>query len=252
MFYQTINALMIRADKPDADRQDLRANCYECISTVVEAGSKTDEPILLAFLDNCIQRVNASLSRPTTTPEEREYQFTMQEKLIAMINAILMKLGEEAKRAADHVAAMAVQIISTKGHRAVLEALMVVSTLATCVCGTDFQRYMPALYPLLVSAMRNHAEHKTCEFAVVAMGDIARALSDSFAPAAPEVIDILKGILVNAEIMRSVKPPALSAFSDITLAIGPKIEPFLPIILTIVSSAARTAIPVSFSRARAD
>lgn len=244
IYYATINALMVRADKPDADENELRSDCYDCITTVIEAGSEADQPILLAFLDNCLQRMAASLSKQFADAGEKEREGQLQESIMSMVNEIMLKVQERAKPAADNVAAIIVRILAEHG-RASAEALMTLCTMCQTFEASDFKRYMPSIYPLLRDAMRNHSDYNTCKFAIIAMGDVARVLQKDFAPVAAEVVDILKGILVNQEIMRSVKPPALSGFADIALAIGTAIEPYLPTMLLIVSSAAKTPIPVS-------
>jgi importin subunit beta-1 len=258
LFYHVINALMLRADKPDWFEHDLRGDCYLCITSVIEAAGEEDEAILIAFLSNCLQRLDAScakthaaqvaaaggagaLAAGALSQEERAQEVALQEKVCEMINEMMTQVKEKAAPGADQVAAIMVRIVQAKAG-AEAEAILCLATL-TLVVGEAYERYMPVVYPLLLDAMRNTDEHATCKYAIMAISDLARALGPRFEPVAGEVVDVLKGILQKQDVMRSLKPPALASFADIAIALGPRIEDYLVNILAIVKSAAKTDIP---------
>ena len=260
LFYHVINALMLRADKPDWFEHDLRGDCYLCITSVIEAAGEDDEAILIAFLSNCLQRLDASCTKThaalaaaaaaggagahapgALSAEERAQEVALQEKICEMINEMMTQVKEKAAPAADQVASIMVRIAQAKAG-AEAEAILCLATL-TLVVGEAYERYMPVVYPLLLAAMRNTDEHATCKYAIMAVSDVARALGARFEPVAGEVVDVLKGILQKQDVMRSLKPPALASFADIAIALGPRIEDYLVNILAIVKSAAKTDIP---------
>ena len=260
LFYHVINALMLRADKPDWYEHDLRGDCYLCITSVIEAAAEDDEAVLIAFLSNCLQRLDASCTKThaslaaqqagagagaeaagVLSLEERAQEVALQEKVCVMVNEMMQQVKEKAAPAADQVASIMVRIVQAKcGAEA--EATMCLATL-TLVVGASYERYMPVVYPLLIAAMKNTDEHDTCKYAIMAVSDVARALGARFEPVAGEVVDVLKGILQKQDVMRSLKPPALAAFADVAIALGPRIEEYLINILAIVKSAAKTDIP---------
>ena len=251
LFYHVINALMTRSDKPDWYVHDVRVNCYMCITSVIEAAGADDETVLIAFLNNCLLRLNTSVQKtlaPAAAPgasalttEERLHEVALQEKLCSMINEIFLQVRDAAKPAADAVASIMTRIVSARAG-AEQEAILCLSTLGLVV-ESEYERYMPIVYPLLRDAMLRSEDHATAKYAVMAISDVARALGERFMPVAGEVVDILKGILVNQEVMRALKPPALSAFADIALALGPKVEDYMVNMLVIIKSAAKTDIP---------
>ncbi len=242
-FYPVINALMLRADAVDADQHELRQECYEAISTVIEAAAQKDKGILLAFLDNCIQRISESLGRPAATIAARDYEYTMQEKLIGMMNSILTKLEEEAARVSDLIIAIVVQILQAPRHPATPEALMAACHLARHVVGDGFARYMPAMFPLLLAGMRGYQDAKTCERSIMATADIALAMGTAFLPSAADVLDILHALLLDDKVVRALKPPAIDALGDIALSVGAAIEPRLPLFLFTIYTAAKQPVP---------
>ena len=252
LFYHVINALMSRADKPDWYEQELRVDCYLCITTVIEAASESDEVVLLAFLANCLQRLEASCVKTNAgvggaapaaplSQEERQHEVTLQEKLCSMINEMMLQVEDKASGAADHVAQVMVRIVQAKTG-AEAEAIQCLATLGLVVRET-YERYMPSVYPLLLAAMQNTDDHVTAKFAIMAISDVARALSARFEVVAGQVVDQLKIILMDQEVMRSLKPPALAAFADIAIALGPRIEDYMVNMLNIIKSAAKTDIP---------
>lgn len=242
VYYDLIDALMTRADNQDADQYELRTNCYSCISTIVEAAGTKEFPILLAFLKNCLERIEASLSKTPNTAEERDYEFSLQDKIIGMIGAIILRLENNCLEFADDVTAIIVHVLSERNHPATSQVLTTLSHLAHAT-GAGFSRYMEHVYPLLLAAMKNHSDTSTCERAVSAIGDIARVLTSDFLPVADEVLEVLRILLIDTNVMRSIKPPAFDAFAEISLAIGPNIEKYLPSFLMTIKSAAEQPIP---------
>jgi len=242
VYYDLIDALMTRADNQDADQFELRTNCYSCISTIIEAAGTKEFPILLAFLKNCLERIEASLNKNPESQEERDYEFSLQDKIIGMISALILRLESNCLEFADDVTAIIVHVLSQQKHPATSQVLITLSHLAHAT-GSNFGRYMEHVYPLLLNAMKNHADTATCERAVMAIGDIARVLTNDFLPVADEVLEVLRVLLVNTDVMRSIKPPAFDAFSEITLAIGSHIDKYLPSFLMTIKSAAEQPIP---------
>jgi len=122
------------------------------------------------------------------------------------------------------------------------EALMAVGAVANAV-DSDFIRYMPSFHKWLDFALRNWEEHQVCGVAVGVVGDICRALGEKIQPYCDEIIGRLLENLRNSNINRIVKPPILSSFGDIALAISGKFEKYLPIVMNMLAQASTTTIP---------
>ena len=113
----------------------------------------------------------------------------------------------------------------------------------------DFQPYLQAFLPMLLSALQSHEEYQLCSIAVGLIGDICRALGEDSLPYCHGFMDVLLANLQSTVLHRNVKPPILSCFGDIALAIGASYEPFLATAMTVLQQAgAMRADPVRIRR----
>ena len=110
------------------------------------------------------------------------------------------------------------------------DAFLVVGALTTA-CEGDFVRYMDSFAPFLYTALQNHEEHQMCSIAIGLVGDISRALNEGVAPYCDNVMNCILQHLQNPAVHRSIKPPCLSCFGDIALAIGGRFEVYLPTVM---------------------
>jgi len=119
---------------------------------------------------------------------------------------------------------------------------MAVGAIANAVEG-DFDKYMSHFRSFLILGLRNHEEHQVCAVAVGVVGDIARALINKIAPYCDEIVAILLANLQNPALNRNVKPPILSCFGDIALAIGGEFTKYLGIVMNMLQQASTTTVP---------
>lgn len=109
----------------------------------------------------------------------------------------------------------------------------------------DFEKYMPHFRPFLSFGLSNHEEHQVCGVAVGVVGDICRALEGKVQPYCQEILQLLLANLQNPTLNRNVKPPILSCFGDIALAVGGEFEPYLPLTMSMLQQAGLTSMDVS-------
>eukprot|EP00804_Cyclotella_cryptica_P024102 CCRYP_007313-RA/>CCRYP_007313-RA protein AED:0.45 eAED:0.45 QI:0/0/0/0.5/1/1/2/0/116 len=102
---------------------------------------------------------------------------------------------------------------------------------------------MTALQPFLMAGLRNFEAYQVCTCAVGLVGDISRSIENNIQPFCDEIMSALIEALQNASLHRSVKPPVLSCFGDIALAIGAAYEPYLQLSLMMLLQAAQTRAP---------
>ncbi len=143
-----------------------------------------------------------------------------------------------------------------------------------------FANYMPSFQKWLEFALRNWKEHAICTIAVGVVGDICRAMGPQILPYCDSILLILlenlrvsiththththtqhytthpltHAFLVmrgafsvhfrqNTEIHRDVKPPILSCFGDIALAVGGAFEKYLHAVMGMLQQASTVTIP---------
>lgn len=101
----------------------------------------------------------------------------------------------------------------------------------------DFLPYLGAFLPFLDAALKSHEEYPLCSIGVGIVGDICRGLGHQAAPYAQGFMELLLQDLQSTVLHRSVKPPILSCFGDIALAIGPAFAPFLETTVGVLQQA---------------
>lgn len=144
------------------------------------------------------------------------------------------------------------QLIQTAGkHSPVLEdAFLCVGSL-TSALEQGFHPYLQAFLPFLINALSSHEEYQLCSIAVGLIGDICRALGEASLPYCQGFMEVLLSDLQSSVLHRSVKPPILSCFGDVALAVGPGFEPFLETTMGVLQQAgSMRADPVSRGQER--
>lgn len=91
--------------------------------------------------------------------------------------------------------------------------------------------------------LRNFESYQVCRVAVGLVGDICRAIERKIQPHCDEIMAALLQSLQNSSLHRNVKPPVLSCFGDIALAIGASFEPYLQVSLMMLFQASQTQAP---------
>lgn len=79
--------------------------------------------------------------------------------------------------------------------------------------------------------------------AVGTVGDISRNIEGQIQPYCDEIMNALIETLKDSSIHRSVKPPVLSCFGDIAMAIGPAYQPYLQFSVMLLMQASGTKVP---------
>ena len=101
---------------------------------------------------------------------------------------------------------------------------------------------MEAFKPFLLVGLKNTAEYQVCHAAVGLMGDLCRALSSGISPFCDEIMTVLLENLSNNDVHRLVKPPILSTFGDIALALGSSFKKYLEVVLNTLMQASQAQV----------
>lgn len=130
-------------------------------------------------------------------------------------------------------------LIQTSGRSSPIleDAFLCVGAMASTLEG-DFQKYAEAFMPFLSNGLQAHEEYSLCGIAVGLVGDICRALGEQALPYAQGFMEALMGSLSSSVLHRSVKPPILSCFGDIAMAVGSNgFDPYLQTTMNVLAQA---------------
>jgi len=139
------------------------------------------------------------------------------------------------------------RLVDTAGKQSpVVEDAFLAIGAMTSALDAAFHPYLASFSPYLANALGSHEEYQLCSIAVGLVGDICRALGSQSLPYCQGFMEVLLTALQSPVLHRSVKPPILSCFGDVALAVGPSFEPFLETTMNVLQQAgAMRADPVS-------
>mmetsp|Transcript_39831 Transcript_39831/g.83258 ORF Transcript_39831/g.83258 Transcript_39831/m.83258 type:complete len:882 (-) Transcript_39831:529-3174(-) len=238
-----LQTLLQVVDREDAAESNLRIGAFEAISVLIQNAAPDVNAVLMQLLPAIIDRLAQSFNMPALTNEDKEQKEGVQGLLCGLIQVISIKVTkEELLPYCDSIMTNFLQVLQSKNATCHEEALSATSAIANILEG-EFVKYMPALQPFLMTGLRNFEAYQVCTVAVGLVGDISRAIEGAMKPFCDEIMSALIEALQNSALHRSVKPPVLSCFGDIALAIGAGYEPYLQVSLMMLLQAAQTRAP---------
>ena len=92
----------------------------------------------------------------------------------------------------------------------------------------------------MVQGLRNFQAYQVRIVAVGTVGDISRNIEGQIQPYCDDIMNALVEDLKDSTIHRSVKPPVLSCFGDIAMAIGGAYKPYLEFSVLMLMQASAT------------
>jgi len=238
-----LQSLLQAADRSDSDEYNLRVCAFEAISMLIQQSAPDCRPLLLQFLPAILQRLSQSFSLSDLTNEDRDAKEGMQSLLCSIIQVLTMKVTkEDVGPFSDSIMQSILQVLQAKHAVAHEEAFLAAGALADLL-EADFDKYVSTLHPYLINGIQNSDAYQVCAVAVGLIGDICRAIEGRIQPYCDTIMSALLQSLQNQALHRSVKPPLVSAFSDIALAIGAAFEPYLQHSLMMMMQASQTRAP---------
>lgn len=238
-----LQTLLQVVDREDASESNLRIGAFEAISVLIQNSAPDVLNILMQLLPAIIDRLAQSFNMPAVSNEDKEQKEGVQGLLCGLIQVVAIKTTkEQILPYCDSIMTNFLQVLQTKNATCHEEALSATSQIAT-ILEADFLKYMAALQPFLMAGLRNFEAYQVCTVAVGLVGDISRAIEDKMQPFCDEIMSALIEALQNASLHRSVKPPVLSCFGDVAMAIGAAYEPYLQLSLMMLLQAAQTRAP---------
>jgi importin subunit beta-1 len=243
-FQGILEKLLLTTEREDADENNLRVSAYEAMNVLIQNSAKDTQHIVLKVLPVFIDRLAKTFTMQVVSSDDREEITELQSLLCGVLQVIIQKSGGDIKPNADKMMQLFLQVFSSKSASVHEEALMAVGAIANAVEG-DFEKYMPHFRPFLTLGLRNYEEHQVCAVAVGVVGDISRALGPKLLPYCDEIVSLLLQDLQNPVLNRNVKPPILSCFGDIALAIGGEFVKYLSIVMNMLQQASTTTLDMN-------
>eukprot|EP00898_Chlorokybus_atmophyticus_P004073 jgi/Chlat1/4667/Chrsp3S05614 len=243
-FSNIVTALLATADREDAQETRLRAAAYETLNEVVRCSAPDTVPTVAQLIPVIMQKLDETLQMQTLSADDRERQSELQGLLCGVLQVVIQKLGarDSTKPAilqyADKMMELFLRVFACRSATVHEEAMLAIGALAYAT-GSQFGKYMQSFYAYLDVGLRNFEEYQVCSITVGVVGDICRALEDKVLPFCDGIVYQLLHNLQSNELHRSVKPPILSCFGDIALAIGGEFEKYLPYVGPMLQSAAQ-------------
>lgn len=244
LFVSLARALLVCTERPDAGEHNLRCSAYEALNTTLTNSADDTRPSIEQLLPVVLKRLQDTFEMQVVSNDDREAQNELQGLLCGTLQVITQKLGSMATQFADSMMQLFLQVFGAKNSTVHEEALMAVGAVANAT-ELGFEKYMPHFRPFLSLGLSNYEEHQVCSVAVGVVGDICRALEGKILPYCDEIVHLLLRNLQNTALKRNVKPPILSCFGDIALAVGGAFETYMQATMTMLSQAACTTVDMN-------
>jgi len=239
-----LQKLLEMVDRQDADDDtNLRLAGMEAISELISVSAQDNLQILSQLLPNFITRFEQTTAMPVLNEDDKHTKDQIQGLLCAVIQNLYRKLDKATVLPfTDKVMTLLLQVLSVKNSSCHEECFTAISAISDAIEG-DFVKYMAAFEPCLVAGLRNFQAYQICIVAVGTVGDISRNIEEKIQPFCDSIMNALVDDLKDSTIHRSVKPPVLSCFGDIAMAIGGAYKPYLEFSVLMLMQASATTVP---------
>ena len=239
-----LTKLLQMVDRNDPDEgPNLRLAGMEAVSELISVAAQDQLPILKQLLPEFIRRFEQASAVHVLNEEDKNNKEQVQGLLCGVIQNLYRKLDKATVLPfTDNVMKLLLEVLSVKNSSCHEECFTAISAISD-VIEMDFVKYMPALEPLLVQGLRNFQAYQVCIVAVGTVGDISRNIEGQIQPYCDNIMNALVEDLKDSTIHRSVKPPVLSCFGDIAMAIGGAYKPYLEFSVLMLMQASATQVP---------
>jgi importin subunit beta-1 len=240
-FSPVAEKLLQITERPDASECNLRMAAYECVNMMIQNAAEDVKPVILQLVPVIIERLERTFTKNPTSLDDKDEVYGAQSLLCGVLQVSVQMLEGGIRPHADRLMQALLQVFSKPSAVAHEESFMAVGAVANAV-EKDFERYMQSFHPFLMEGLRNQEEYNVCAVAVGVVGDACRSLEVKLTPFCDEIVTLLLQNLQNPHLNRCVKPPVLSCFGDIALAISGGFAKYLQVVMTMLQQAAGTEI----------
>merc|ERR1712054_108728 len=247
-----LQALVQAADRADASEVtatgfDLMTCAYDALDVLVKGSAPDCAPLMVQLAPVITKKLQTTfqVDQSNISANERAQIANMQGQCCGVLLGLSTKLDQaQLEQLAPSMMQCFLHLFATKATTTYEEAFMAIGTLASNL-GASFMQYMPQFKDLLIKGLENSEEHTICLAAVGVIGDLCRALNQQILPFCDPIMLQLMKNLIDQNLHRSVKPPILSCFGDIALAIGANFEHFMEHSMTMLHNAGTIVLQVN-------
>jgi len=237
-----LTTLLNVADREDATESNLRVAAFEAVSVLIQNSAPDCKELLLQLLPVMIQRLQVSFSISVLTNEDKEHKEAMQGLLCGLIQVLVLKLDKgDVMPLADSIMQNLLLVLQVKNATCHEEAFSAISGICSQL-EHDFEKYLPALAEFLKAGLENFQSYQVCNITVGLVGDIARSVETKILPYCNDIMTGFVQALQNEFVHRSIKPPILSTFGDIALALGHLYVPYMQVSVMMLMQASTTTV----------
>ncbi|KAJ1675667.1 karyopherin Kap95 [Spiromyces aspiralis] len=238
-YFEGIVATLMQITESNVNENNSRVSAYEAMATLCSTGAKDTHPTIGKLAVAIIERLEFTIKNQSQVlnMDDRLALLELQSHLLAVLTNAVRALGAEVSAFSDKLMTDLLEILTTAGHSSVVEdVFLTVGALITSL-GPNFKRYFDSFSPFLNQALQNYQEIQLCSISVGMIGDICRGFGPDVKQYCDAFMQILLKNLESAELSRDVKPPILSCFGDIAMAIGGEFHKYLEYVLPALASA---------------
>ncbi|VEU40075.1 unnamed protein product [Pseudo-nitzschia multistriata] len=241
---EILQQLLKMVDRPDSDDEcNLRLAGMEAISELISVSAQDNFGLLSQLLPAFVERFKQASAVAVLNEEDKNNKEQIQGLLCGVIQNLYRKLDKATLLPmTDDVMLLLLDALSVKNSSCHEECFTAVSAISDAI-EDDFVKYMDAFAPHLVNGLRNFQAYQVCIVAVGTVGDISRNIEGKIQPYCDTIMNALVDDLKDSSIHRSVKPPVLSCFGDIAMAIGAAYQPYLEFSVLMLMQASQTQVP---------
>lgn len=241
-FVDVVRMLLLCADRPEADEENLRVSAYEALNVVLDTAPSSCDEALGQVLKVMVERLEKTFQMEILSQDDVNVQNELQGLLCGVLQVLVTRLGARLKPLADLLMKQLIFLFSSKKDASVYEEAMLTVTAIVTVTEGDFLRYMDELNPYILAGLSNWQAHQVCNIAVGIIGDISRNIGSNMARYCDDIVTVLVKNLQNRELDRAVKPTILSVFGDIAWSIGSHFEKFLQFVMHMLKQAGESVM----------
>ncbi|VDL92291.1 unnamed protein product [Schistocephalus solidus] len=263
--------ILATSSRPDGAQHNLRNAAYSALMALMRSAAKDcyDEVrrVTVIVLDRLKSVLD--LESQVISSQDRAQFNDLQSLLCATLQSVLRKINkEDAPALSDQIMLALMSMFNSTlkpnastgaGDQASSaeaskgsdnptgvqeDALLAVSALLE-VLGEGFLKYLDAFMPALLVCLSNCSETQVCLNAIGLMGDLCRVLSQHIAPHTDALVSILMQILQNVEADKTIRPAIISAFGDLSLALGPGFTKYLTVVMETLKQATQAEVDLN-------
>jgi len=244
-YFQHLMQCLVNASERNGDENiHVRFSAYEGMNALItycaEDTKNQMQFLVPAFMEK-LERTFPMLQQ-CVNAQDREKVSEVQGYICGAIQSLIPRLGPQVIIPfADKLMMLLLQVFQSHPNAVHDGSLLVVGTLAAVV-DEQFEKYMVHFQPVLLAALKNAQDHQVCMMAVNVVGDLCRSLGNKIVPFCDDIVQQLLENLRDPYLNRDVKPPILSTFGDVGLAVGPYFEKYMPLVMSMLIQAAGTQV----------